>query len=713
MSNSISGVLHKIFFYRDNFLIGRLADGSSVKGNLREPQIGMEYFFFGEWKSNGKWGNTFIFTDYRTCYPKDLSAIRAYLAENCKWIGPEISKKLVNTFGKETLQVCKDNPELVAKKIAGITLQRAKEVSAMLRNNEANEELQIALKKVLEGIRISYRAVSKIVEKYGQSAPDIIRQNPYALIEEIEGIGFLTADEIALKVGFAQDGVPRIKAGIFHVLKESAFSEGHTCLPQNILTIKTVKLLDVSKSLIEKVLAQLLADEHLEYVNDRYFIPAFYNAERAIARKLKKLVSRECEIIKPQTHNLFPDQIEALKKMSNSNVFILTGAPGTGKTFLVRRIIESFPEKKIALAAPTGKAAKRMFELTGHPAQTIHKLLEPTREDDRFKFTRNAENPIQTDILIVDELSMTDVSLMASLLDAVAEDTRLIFVGDFYQLPSVGPGNVLKDIIASGIIPCAELTIIKRQDEAGLIIKNCHRIKDGKNIVIDNSEKSDFFFIKCETEKEISKTIIDFVTHKIPASYTLRDVQILSPLRKKTSISCKPLNEICQQILNKNEPVKNYKFKKGDKVIQTKNDYGYNIINGDIGYVRMIDTENEIIEVDFENPDRNVSLPLRENQLDLAYACTVHKYQGSEAPIIIIPIHHSFGTFIPQRNLLYTAISRAQKVCILVGEHEEVPKIIRRNKQHNRFTNLERFLCEKETTDNNYHGLTGAETVPV
>lgn len=693
-NGKVSGVLTEIKFHKDNYLIGRLDSGKSVKGNLIAPQVGMEYTFFGKWQRHPKFGETFVFTDYRASYPKDLGAVRAYLAENCKWVGSEISKHLVNTFGAETLQVCKDNPELVAEKISGITLSRAKEISAMLHNNEANEELQIALKKLLDGARVSRKAVNRIVEKYGQSAPAVIQENPYKLIDEIDGVGFVSADEIARKVGFEREGAPRIRAGIFHVLKEAAFGEGHTCLPRKALITRVAELLEVSRDKTTEIITTLLAEGHLKQAEDRCALPEFYDAERAIAAKLKKLLSQKHESGKPETDGLFPDQVEAIKKAVASGVFILTGAPGTGKTFTVRRIIESFPEKRVVLAAPTGKAAKRMFELTGKPAQTIHKLLEPTKVGDRFQFTKNEENPIEADILIIDELSMTNVSLMSSLLNAVSPDTRLILVGDSYQLPSVGPGNVLKDAITSGVIPCAELTIIKRQDE-GLIVTNCHRIKNGQDIKISNSEKSDFFFLKRDAEEEIRETILDLVTRRIPESYKadpLRDVQILSPLREKTLLSCRSLNEVCQRALNPNPPVKNCKFRRGDKIIQVQNDYLHSIWNGDIGLVRSVDAENEVIEVSFENPDRRVFLPLRDNDLELAYACTVHKYQGSEAPIIIMPIHRCFGGLIMQCNLLYTAVSRAKRACLLVGQRQEIARIVRRNKQSLRHTGLLEML---------------------
>ena len=339
-----------------------------------------------------------------------------------------------------------------------------------------------------------------------------------------------------------------------------------------------------------------------------------------------------------------------------------------------------------------------MYEESGMPAKTIHKLLEPMRGNRGFYFTRTRDNPIEADLIILDEVSMIDVSLMSSFLDAVSPDTRLIMVGDSYQLPSVGPGNILKDMIESGIIPYQELTIIKRQDE-GLIIRNCHRIKNGQDIELGNSTAKDFFFLKRDTEESIRETILELITTRLVKSYNvdpLQDIQIISPLREKTILSCKALNEECQKRLNQNSSVNGSRFKEGDKVIQTRNQYELDIINGDIGYIRSINFKEQTIYVDFKNPNRLIHIPLENNNLELAYATTIHKFQGSEAPIVIIPIHRCFGTLITQRNLLYTAVSRAQKVCILVGQREEIPKMIRRNQQQHRFTNLARFLREEE-----------------
>jgi len=693
-SATLTGTLDAIRFHKAGFLIGKLDSGISVKGHLFAPQVGMEYEFRGRMERHPRFGDTFVFSDYKASYPKDATAIRAYLMENCKWIGPEISKRLVNAYGQETLAICKTDPERVAREISGLTSKRALEIAAMLRNNEANEELQLRLNEILHSTRVSRRATAKMVELWGHEAPDRVRANPYELIEAVDGIGFVTADDVARKVGYQRDGLPRIQAGLVHLLKEMAFAQGHTAVPTALLLDEGAKLLDLPRAAIEPVL-KVLADNRLIIIQDDLIsLAALFEDEQFIAKKLRTLVGQTLPPGQPDFEGLADDQRDALAKAVGSGVFILTGAPGTGKTFTIKRITSSFPNTRIVLAAPTGKAAKRIFEQSGLKACTIHKLLEPQMQDGHFIFTRNAENPITADLVVVDEMSMVDVPLMARLLEALAPSTRLILVGDTYQLPSVGAGNILKDAIASGVIPTTELTIIKRQDE-GLIIRNCHRIKNGEDIALGNSSAKDFFVLKRDSEEAIRDALLELVGRRLADSYCVhpfREVQVICPLREKTSLSCKALNTEFQQRLNPNPPVGGSRFRVGDKVIQNKNDYGKDIINGDIGYVSEIDAQARTLTVAFENPERIVELPLFENELELAYAVTCHKYQGSEAPIIVIPIHRAFGPFLMQRNWLYTAVSRAQRVCILVGHREEIPKIIGRNQQQRRFTRLKAML---------------------
>lgn len=691
----IRGALRAVRYQQRGFLIGTLADGTTVKGDMPSPQIGLEYAFRGRWEDHPQWGRQFAFAEYRSSYPTDLEAVRGYLMENCKWIGPEISKRLVEAYGKDTLEICKKEPERVAKEIQGLTAKRALEVSAMLRGNEADEELQLQLKELLGGTRVHRRAVARIVELWGQEAPKRIRENPYAMIQEVEGVGFLTADEVAIRVGYDREGGPRLKAGLLHTLSEQAFSAGHSCLPAGALLEAAARLLGTGRDLIAAEIPALEKDGLVVCEAGSVYLKAMHEDETLIARQIRRLLSKGGPAGQPQYEGLQADQREAMAKAVTSAVFILTGAPGTGKTFTIKRILDSFPGAKVALAAPTGKAAKRIIEQTGRPAVTMHKLLEPTTKNgERFEFSRDAENPLKADLIVLDEVSMVDTWLMARFLEAVEPGTRLVLVGDTYQLPSVGPGNILKDLIASGIVPFTELTIIKRQDE-GLIIRNCHRIKNGEDVELGNSTAKDFFFLKRSEEDGIREELFQLVSKRLPETYKahpLRDIQVITPLREKTGLSCAALNAEFQKRLNANPLEEGCRFKVGDKVIQTKNKYALELINGDIGYVLDVQPKARSMTVAFESPDRTVELTLNDNDLELAYAITCHKFQGSENRIIVVPISRSFGPLIMQRNWLYTAVSRAKEVCVLVGQRDEIPRIIRRNQQQKRFTRLAELL---------------------
>ena len=596
------GALSIIKFHQGNFVIAVLEDGTVVKGDILSPQVGLEYAFRGRWERHPRWGDQFAFTDYRASYPTDLDAVRSYLQDNCTWIGPEISTHLVDTFGKDTLAVCKERPERVVTEIRGITLGRAREIAAMLRNNEDNEQLKLALKDLLGGTKVNRRATNQILETWGPDAPARIRENPYALVEAIDGVGFLTADSVARKVGYDVSGSPRLRAGILHTLKDQAFKKGHTCLPRATLLTEANQLLAVPSDLVDNELEPLENDGLVVNVDGFVYLKRYFDDERLIAEKLKILAARTPAPGTLDLEGLAEDQKDALATAMSSGVFILTGAPGTGKTYTIKRMINSFPDARVALAAPTGKGAKRIYEQSGRRALTIHKLLEPQRVGGRFIFTRDGEHPIEADLIVLDEVSMVDTPLMARFLEAVAPGTRLILVGDTYQLPSVGPGNILKDLIATTAIPSTELTIIKRQDE-GLIIRNCHRIKNGEDIELGNSTARDFFVLTRDDEQAIQETILELVSSRLPESYhadPLRDVQVITPLRTKTRLSCKALNEVFQRRFNPDPTLDGIRFKVGDKVIQTKNQYDLDIINGDIGYIRDVSTQDRSITVSFE-----------------------------------------------------------------------------------------------------------------
>lgn len=696
------GILSRINYHENGYLIGKLDTGMGVKGSMLVPQIGMEYEFTGTVESHPRWGDTLKFDSFKTQLPTSISAIRRYLAENCDYVGMSNSLTMVKLYGKDTLQICKTDPERIAREVRGLTLERAERVRDMLIQNEKREALQIALNDLFQGVRISKRTINEIIALYDAEAPAILRTNPYALIEEIQGYGWITADTIAQKVGFDPTGMPRIRAALRHTLKNEAQSFGHTALPESTLIEKAQGLL-TSVVPLEKILAGIQEGVAIgkEILKDGLIsMSNIYRKERELAEMLLNLMDAEPRVhpMSIDLEGLFDDQKEAYRKMRESNVFILTGAPGTGKTFTIRYLLDSFPAGTLtAMAAPTGKAAKRMFEMSGGAAVTIHRLLEPEMSSRGFRFTRDASDPLEDHVIIIDEASMLDVNLAHSLVQALQEGTRLILVGDVYQLPAVGPGNVLKDMINSGTIPTAELSVIKRQNP-GLIIRNCHAIKNGSYIERENKNPDgDMFFFRAGNEDKIISQMVSLITERLPKRFgfdPLTDIQVLSAMRVKTPLGCQNLNKVLQEALNKEPPNGKLRFRRGDKVIQTLNDYGRNIINGDIGMILDIDREKKKIAVEFQSPTRLVFVPLIDNHLELAYAITVHKYQGSEAPCIILPIHKCLSHMVTQRNWLYTSVSRAKDLCILIGQPQEADKIVDRNRQQKRHTRLERQLRE-------------------
>jgi exodeoxyribonuclease V alpha subunit len=704
----VRGEIARVIFSRDDFVIARLAPGDEVvAGSLPALRFGEEYEFTGRWTAN-KYGEQFRFSRFSRRLPTTINAVSGYLQNSCPWIGPAVAAALIDTYGVDAIVALKDRPEEVAARINGITPARAREIQAVLREGEEDEALDIALRDMFEGQRIPAKTVSRIKKEWGHGAPERIRENAYLLIQ-FRGVGFKTADAIALRVGYARDGVFRVRAGIIYALEDAA-SNGHVCLPRDELIGKAANLLDLPEG---RVVGEVdgMTSERAAVVQSAGYVysRALFDAEDTVARRIKLLMAAPCEEVCVSTGDLYPDQINALQHLSRSPVSLLTGAPGTGKTFTLRAVIDAFAAAglEIAIAAPTGKAARRVTELTGHPATTIHRLLEPKVDESdgyvSFHFSRNEDNPLQVDVVIIDEVSMLDVSLAASLLKAIPQRTRLILVGDIYQLPSVGPGAVLKSLIECGTIPHAELTTIKRQDP-GLIVTNCHRIKDGRDIEearIGNGD-ADMYFLRREEEEAVRNTILDLYFDRLAArpecGNKFRDIQIICPRREATSLSAKEFNKAIQARIHTHGERR--RIMDGDKVIQLKNGYFKDkdgvevfVANGDIGFVEAI--ESGKIRVRFDLPDRVVEFEAGNNDLDLAYALTIHKYQGSEAPIIIMPIHRSAGPLVQQRNLLYTAVSRAAKLCVLVGQRGEVKKIVDRNKQLARHNLLAKRLRDE------------------
>ena len=712
------GTIEHIRYFDSNFLIAQLDTGLVIKGSMLEPLKGVEYTFQGKLTEDKKWGRQFAFTGYQTNKPTSREAILYYISHNAKWIGPVIAERLYEAYGADTLKILKESPERTSNGVKGLSKAHAIEASEMLKANEANEKAMLDLKEVLGAASIGQNQINQMLDLWRHEAAAYVRKYPYGLPEWIRGIGFHTADEIAYRLGYSRDGEPRIQAGVLHVLKQGQ-SDGHVCLPRGILLTKAYELLNIQRGDVGHIVEGMTKGKEPKLVIDADYVYSVssFEDEIYIADKIQVLMSCMPSVYPNANVNskgLFGDQEKALGKVQTDNVFILSGSPGVGKSHLIKKILELFEGYQVELCCPTGKGAKRMYELTGKPARTIHSLLVPFPIKGKMEFQRNEASPLDAQVVIVDEVSMVDNWLMASLLRAIKPGSRLILVGDFNQLPSVGAGNVLKEMIESEKIPHEELTEIKRQ-QPGLIIKNCHAIKNRGSVEYEDADGSlDFLFVDRQEVSgaiDIIKSILleagrpqarllhvnvfgKYLAAVPDSGYgaldVLRDIQVLSPLREKTDLSVKALNKELQMMLNPKAKFTNRvkAFFEGDKVIQRKNEYDLGIINGDMGFVHRVDYHEKELEVKFENPERMVPLSLKENNLELAYAITCHSAQGSEWPIVIIPIHAAFGSLIMQRNWLYTAISRAQRLCILVGQRAEIPKIIGRNQQQYRYTQL-------------------------
>jgi exodeoxyribonuclease V alpha subunit len=749
-----SGYLSVVrYFNKDNsFLIGRFNDAESevmpemrfmgcvcefsAKGTLYLPAIGNLYHLYGKWITDKKYGNTFVFEYYETEMPKTPDAIKTYLLRNCDGIGYKYAEILVSIFGENTLEVLKNSPEDV-KHQASIPYGVLLEASKVLKDKSREETFNIALNTLFKDAGIGKRKTKSILNTFGKQTVEQIKADPY-ILTGVKGISFLIADKVASNVGVGKDDPKRVRACIKHVLKEHSL-RGHSSCKTGILLGKIQDLTGADLNVIKEIIIREQGFDVMKNTGeDTYALTELYECEEYIANKIKEIQTYEALNIGTgcscYVEDLQEDQKEALFKILNHSISILTGAPGTGKTFLIKKIMALLKDSgiyNIELAAPTGKAAKRMYEQTGCPAQTIHKLLEPQLdiESGKFIFTRNSSYPLDAEVLIIDESSMIDIKLMYSLLKAIQPNTVVIFIGDNYQLPPVGAGNVFHDMINSNIVPYVELTSIKRQDP-GLIITNCHAIKDGKNIKSSRALSSDFIMCPKQGSEAIQKEIFRVVTEAVPHRFSLFgekidpvwDVQVITPYNTQTILSCEALNEKFQAFFNKNDFIEKTDFKVGDKVIQVKNnyeDYEESVINGDIGkvigfemkYSKSVGMTEPYLKVEFFNPSREVTIPAFENDLKLAYAITCHKFQGSEEKVVVIPVCSSFSPQMMQRNWLYTAVSRAVRLCVIVGELNLLDKIIGRNQAINRETNLYGFLREgvKVIEINKEEGRVGLE----
>ncbi|MDO5402249.1 MAG: ATP-dependent RecD-like DNA helicase [Eubacteriales bacterium] len=693
----------------------------------------------GEFVKHTVYYMQFSIKSYEFRVPSDAKSVRRYLGSGAvKGIGEKMAERIVAAFGDDTFRIMEEEPERLAE-IKGISMTKAMDIATQLTDQSDMRKAMM----FLQNYGISMSLSNKIYAQYGPSIYTIIRQNPYKLADDIEGIGFKIADDIAAKVGIKVDSDFRIRSGIFYVLTQAA-ANGHVYLPQEELTesVKALLLIDIND--IEKFITDLAIENKVVVKKDAsgrncVYAAIYYYMELNIAGMLKSLdvkydtedaqIDERIRKIEHNTEILLDDiQKEAVKKAVLNGLVVITGGPGTGKTTTINTIIKYFELSglDIRLAAPTGRAAKRMTEACGFEAQTIHRLLEisgaPIEESGKrgtsasgMHFERNDENPLDTDVIIVDEMSMVDVNIMSALLKAVAVGTRLILVGDIDQLPSVGPGNVLKDIIASDCFPVVKLEKIFRQAAESEIVTNAHKINRGETVVLNKYSK-DFLFVRRAGAEAIIAAMKTLVRDKLPdyVKADISELQILTPSRK-SAVGVERLNNVMQDFLNPVSPKKMEKrhgdtiFREGDKVMQIKNDYqlewekrggygiayeqGSGVFNGDTGVVDSISTFDEALVVKFED-ERYVKYDFKQlDELELAYAITVHKSQGSEYPAVIIPMFQG-PKMLMNRNILYTAVTRAKKCVCMVGDEEIFHYMAGNEAEQRRYSSLKQRIQE-------------------
>ena len=682
----------------------------------------------GEYTEHSTYGRQFKVSSFEEKEPEDEMAIERYLGSGAiRGIGLALAARIVRRFKKETFRIIEEEPERLAE-VKGISERKAMEIAEQVNAKKDLRQAMIFLQQY--GIHVNLAV--KIYNSYGNEVYGILKENPYRLADDIDGVGFKTADEIAAKVGIRTDSDFRIRSGIIYTLQQAA-GEGHTYLPQEELTKRASALLEVDPEHIEKHYMNLAMDKKLVMKQEgdvkQIYSSVFYYMEANTAMMLKQLdisydvpdIEIEAQIrkIEKQTEmELDEHQVEAVKEAVRNGLLIITGGPGTGKTTTINTIIRYFELEgyDIFLAAPTGRAAKRMSETTGFEARTIHRMLELNGGvDGGAGFERNERNPLETDVIIVDEMSMVDISLMNALLKAVTAGTRLILVGDVNQLPSVGPGSVLKDIIDSNRFHTVKLTKIFRQASTSDIIVNAHKINKGEQVVLDN-KSMDFFFLKRYDADKIINVTLQLIKQKLPkfVDASEYDIQVLTPMRKGL-LGVERLNGILQQYLNPPEKGKKEKeyhgtiFREGDKVMQIKNNYqleweirtkfglcvdkGTGVFNGDTGIIEEINDFAETMTIAFDEGRKvEYSYKLLE-ELELAYAITIHKSQGSEYPAVVIPLL-SGPRMLLNRNLLYTAVTRARKCVTLVGNDETFYTMVENNLEQKRFSGLKARLME-------------------
>lgn len=696
---------------------------------LREGEYLVAWGAFTEHKIYGK---QFQIQEYELKLPEDKEAIEKYLGSGTiKGIGPKRAAKIVRHFGEDTLRIMDEEPERLAE-ISGITEAMARNIAVQVMESREMRDALLFLQKY----GLTTNLAVKIYKKYGNRLYGIIRENPYKMAEDIHGVGFRIADEIAGKAGIEADSDFRIRSGLLYVMQQSAYN-GHTYYPKGLLYEETEQLLEVSRQRFDKHLMDLVVERKL-FVKcapeeEQIYSSQYHYLEIGIAHRLLELqVSYEIDeqdlahrlkqLEEKEGIQLDEMQQKAVSTVARQGITILTGGPGTGKTTTIHAILEYFAAEgmDVALAAPTGRAAKRMTEATGYEAKTIHRLLEINREleegeEQYAHFERNEENPLEVDGVIIDEMSMVDIHLMAALLKALLPGTHLVLVGDENQLPSVGPGCVLKDIIRSEQFPTIRLTKIFRQASHSDIVVNAHKINAGEEISL-RKKSQDFLFLERESWSDVVGMMVYMVRDKLPAyvNAKMEDIQVLTPMRKG-NFGVEGLNPVLQQHLNPPSPTKTERefpqgvFREGDKVMQIRNNYqlewvirsrygyaadsGVGVFNGDTGTIVEIDMRMEEVTVEFEDK-KQVTYTFKEcDELELAYAITIHKSQGSEYPAVVLPLV-SGSRLLFNRNLLYTAVTRGKSCVMIIGKSDTVQGMIANSSEQRRFSGLEEKIRE-------------------
>ncbi len=711
----LSGIVERITYSNEEngFSVVKIKakgfpDLVTVVGNLAAVNVGAVLRLKGEWKQDSRYGKQFSAADYRETVPATVAGLEKYLGSGLiKGIGPINARRIVRYYRENTLQIIEESADDLIK-VEGIGQKRVEMIKKAWQEQKEIKNVMLFLQS--SGVSTAYAV--KIFKTYGNESISVVKNNPYRLADDVWGIGFKTADKIAQQLGFDQKSVERCRSGILYVLSELS-NQGHCYATSAQLISEAIKILELEDRDIAETLEKMVKERSVILEeDDAIYLPPFYYSEAGTAQRINTILEARPQQplpgdITPIIRNLQKQhgiqyeevQKEAIRTAASSKFMVLTGGPGTGKTTIILAIIRIFQKmnRRVLLAAPTGRAAKRLSETSGMEAKTIHRLLE-YKPDKGYQ--RNADNPLECDVLIIDETSMVDILLMYNLLKAVPNEAVVILVGDVDQLPSVGAGNVLKDIIDSRAVKVIQLSKIFRQAQGSAIITNAHRINQGKMPGLKGGRGSDFYFLEEDDPVQIAETIRDLCTKRLPDYYKvnpLQDIQVLCPMQRGET-GAQNLNLLLQESLNPSKVTIQYGgtvYRQGDKVMQIKNNYDKHVFNGDIGVIVRINVEDRTLTLRFDGNETEYDFT-ELDEVVLAYATTVHKSQGSEYPIVVAPLTMQHYVML-QRNLLYTCVTRARQVFVLVGTRKAVGIAVSNDKIHKRNTLLAKRLAEIST----------------